>query len=1097
MKALKLSFVCLLMVIILPLTVEAKKKPAEPDQAEDEGKMTADTFSGLELRGLGPAMMSGRIADIVIHPDHEATWYVAVGSGNIFKTQNAGTTWTPIFDNEGSYSIGCITLDPGNPETIWVGTGENVGGRHVGYGDGVYKSTDGGATWSNMGLEASEHIGNIVVDPTDSNVVYVAAQGPLWSAGGERGLYKTSDGGDSWQLILSAGEYTGVNEVRMHPEDPETLIAATHQRVRSVAALINGGPESGLHKSTDGGATWRELTNGLPDEDKGKIGLAYSTQNPEVVYATIELAHRDGGFYRSTDGGESWNKRNDFISGGTGPHYYQEIFASPHAFDRVYQMNNSLRVTEDGGTTFVPVPEDNKHGDSHALAFRASDPDYLLCGSDGGVYESFDLGQSWKFMANLPVTQFYKLAVDYDEPFYHVVGGTQDNSTQYGPVRTDNETGIRNSDWEITVFADGHQPAIDPTDPNIVYSEWQEGSLIRWDRKTGEIVFIQPQPGEGEAQDRFNWDSPILISPHDAQTLFFAGQRVWRSDDRGDSWTPISGDLSRGIDRLEQEIMGRVQSFDAIWDLLAMSKYATVTSLAQSPHDAQLLYAGTDDGLLQITEDGGANWRQVDSLPGVAEFFFVNDVKADLHDADTVYVTVDQHKTGDYSPYLYKSTDRGHSWQSISGDLPERHLVWRLVQDHVNPELLFAGTEFGLFFTVDGGEQWIKLSGGTPNIPFRDLAIQKRENDLVGATFGRGFFVFDDYTPLRSVNEELLEQPAELFPVREAKWYIPRRPYGFGEKGSQGDALYNAPNPPFGAVFTYYLKDGLQTRKQQRQEAEKERIEEGEGTPYPGWDAIRAEELEKDPTIVLTVRDDAGAVVRRITGPAAAGFHRVAWDLRYPSSAPEGDSGGFFDDSDSGYLAAPGSYSVSLAQHNDGKLTDLSLSQGFEVVPLQTRGLAGATPAEVASFMQELAALQRRTGGTHSVMVEVEEQLEAIISALARSTAGDELGRRARELVADLLALHQTFDGNEQRQDFGDPGPATIASRLGAVSIGNFFSTYGPTTMHRQQFAIAKQEFAEVAAKVDQLVAVDLPALEADLDAAGVPWSAGRPVPSH
>jgi len=1097
MKPTRSTFLCLMIALVLPLSAAAKKKPVEAEP-EDDSKLKASTFAGLELRNIGPAMMSGRISDIVIHPEDESTWYVAVGSGNIWRTENAGTTWQPIFDGEGSYSIGCITLDPGNPSTLWVGTGENVGGRHVGYGDGVYRSTDGGDSWTNMGLEESEHIGNIVVHPEDSNTVFVAAQGPLWSAGGERGVYKTTDGGATWELILGGGEYTGANEVWMHPEDPDTLLAALHQHYRNVAALMNGGPESAIHKSTDGGTTWRKVSKGLPSQDMGKIGLAYSRQDPDVVYATIEAAHASGGFFRSDDGGESWDKRNDFLSGGTGPHYYQELFASPHKFDRVYQMNNSLRVTEDGGNNFERVPEDNKHGDNHALAFN-SDPDYLLSGSDGGVYESWDLGQTWKFAANLPVTQFYKLAVDYDEPFYNIVGGTQDNSTQYGPSRTDNNAGIRNSDWEITLFADGHQPAIDPTDPNIVYSEWQEGNLVRWDRQTGEIIYIQPQPEKGEEQGRFNWDSPILISPHDAKTLFFAGQRVWRSDDRGDSWQPISGDLSRGLDRLEQPMMDRVWSIDANWDLAAMSKYATVTSLAQSPLDVNLIYAGTDDGLIQITEDGGANWRQVSSLPGTADFFFVNDIKADLHDADTVWAAVDNHKTGDFAPYVYKSSDRGRTWASASGDLPERHLVWRLVQDHERPGLLFAGTEFGVFFTLDGGGRWIKLSGGTPNIPFRDLAIQRRENDLVGATFGRSFFIFDDYTPLRHVDEDVLEQDVELFPVREAKWYIPRRPFGFGEKGSQGDAFYNAPNPPFGAVVTYYLKESRKTLEETRREAEKETAEEGGDTPYPGWDALREEELEEKPEIILTVRDADGNVVRRISGPTSAGFHRVAWDLRYPSTAPEGGGGGFFGGNDgSGYLAAPGTYTVSLSERSAGVVSDLGKSQSFDVVPLRGRGLPGASPEEVAAFMQELADVQRRTQATHSVMVEAEEQLEAIKSALTRATTSHtQLEDRARDLLRRLRVAHGTFDGNERRNNAGDPGPATIESRLGTVSIGNSFSTYGPTAMHLRQFEIAKEEFAELAATVATLVGEELAALEADLDAASVPWTSGRGVPSQ
>jgi len=1099
MRPMKPVLLSLLLCLMLPLTAAAKKKAEEAAEPEDTSKMKSGTFSGLALRGIGPALMSGRIADIVIHPDDESTWFVAVGSGNIFKTTNSGTTWTPIFDNESSYSIACITLDPQNPNTLWVGTGENVGGRHVGYGDGVYRSTDGGDSWTNMGLEATEHIGNIVVHPADSNTVYVAAQGPLWSPGGERGLYKTTDGGETWDLILSAGEYTGANEVIMNPDDPEMLIATLHQRYRNVAALINGGPETSIQKSTDGGATWRKLTKGLPMEDKGKIGLAWSPQDSSVVYATIELAHGDGGFFRSADAGESWEKRNDFLSGGTGPHYYQELIASPHKFDRVYQMNNSQRVTDDGGTNFERIPETNKHGDSHAIAFRPSDPDYLMSGSDGGVYESWDLGQTWKFLANLPVTQFYKVAVDYDEPFYHVVGGTQDNSTQYGPSRTDNNAGIRNGDWEITVFADGHQPAIDPSDPNIVYSEWQEGNLVRWDRQTGEIVYIQPQPEKGEEEGRFNWDSPILISPHDPATLFFASERVWRSDNRGDSWTPISGDLTRDLDRFELPMMGRVWSFNAIWDLGAMSKYGTITSLAQSPLDAGLIYAGTDDGRIQITEDGGANWRLVDSLPGLADFFFVNDIKADLHDADTVYAVVDQHKSGDFEAYVYKSTDRGATWASMTGDLPERHIAWRLVQDHEKADLFFLGTEFGVFFTVDGGGQWIKLTGGVPNIPFRDLVIQTRENDLVGATFGRGFFIFDDYSPLRHVSEEALEQPAELFPVREAKWYIPRRPFGFGEKGSQGDAFYNAPNPPFGAVFTYYLKDSLQTAKQIRLEGEKEIAKENGDTPYPGWDALRDEELEEKPEIILTVSDAAGAVVRRVTGPASAGFHRVAWDLRHPSTSPEGAGGGFFGGGGgSGYIAAPGTYTVSLAQRSAGQVTDLGKSQTFDVVPLRSRGLVGAEPAQVAAFMADVADLERRTGGFHSTIDAAEEGLADVLKALSRSRVGDDsLGEQARSILRRLQDLHLSFDGSETRASFGDHGPATIQGRIGLVGFGNSFSTYGPTAGHLRQLEIATEEFEALTASVDAILSHELPALHAALDAAGVPWSKGRGLPSH
>ncbi len=1100
MRFLKVA-TALLMLAAMPAWAAKDKDKAKKEAAEqqDEPKMSAGTFTGLELRGIGPALMSGRVADIVVHPERSSTWYVAVGSGGVWKTENSGTTWKSIFDGQGSYSIGAIALDPSNSEVVWVGTGENVGGRHVGYGDGVYRSRDGGASWEKRGLADSEHIGMIVVHPDDPDTLFVAAQGPLWSAGGERGLYKTTDGGDSWRKVLGGGEYTGVNEVHMDPRDPDLLYAATHQRYRNVAALINGGPETAIHKSTDGGESWRKLEKGLPSEEMGKIGLAISPQDPDVVYATIELAHREGGFYRSADRGESWEKRNDYISGGTGPHYYQEIFASPHQFDRVYQMDVRMHVTEDGGKTFSRMQEEHKHSDNHALAFDPHDPDYLLSGCDGGIYESWDLGKSWKFVANLPVTQFYKVAVDYDEPFYNLVGGTQDNNTQYGPSRTDNVHGIRNSDWQITLFGDGHQPAIDPTDPNIVYSEWQEGNLTRWDRKTGEMIYIQPQPEKGEEWDRFNWDSPILISPHDPARLYFASQRVWRSDDRGDSWRPISGDLSRGLDRLTLPMMGRVPSFDAIWDLGAMSKYGTVTSLSESPLVDGLIYAGTDDGLIQVSEDGGGSWRRIDRLPGVAPMFFVNDIKADLHDADTVYVAVDQHKAGDFSPYLLKSTDRGRSWRAIVGDLPERHLVWRVVQDHVKPGLLFAGTEFGVFFTVDGGGKWIKLSGGAPTIPFRDLAIQQRENDLVGATFGRGFWILDDYSPLREVSEESLARPARLFPVKDAWWYIQRRVLGFNEKASQGGAFFTAPNPPFGAVFTYYLADGLKTRKQRRQEEEKERAEKGEDTPYPGWEALREEETEEDPAVLLTVRDVAGEVVRRLTGPTGAGFHRVAWDLSYPALGPfDPEQMGGDDDDDGGFLAAPGSYTVELAKRVDGVVTDLGEKQGFEVVPMRSRGLPGAEPAEVAAFLRQLAETQRVVQATHTVFHDTEEKLSAMRGALTRSMVpGNALDDEVREIEARVVALHDRLAGNDRRDDeYADPGPVTVLRRLGVVSLGNFLSTYGPTPMHRRQFEIAQEEFAELHAAFERILSDEMPALERRLDEAGVPWSPGRQLPA-
>jgi photosystem II stability/assembly factor-like uncharacterized protein len=1082
-----------LFALCITITPVAAQRGADPDDSKK------DPYKGLALRGIGPAFMSGRIADIAIHPGDQNTWYVAVGSGGVWKTTNAGTTWKPIFDDQGSYSIGCVTVDPGHPDVIWVGSGENVGGRHVAYGDGVYKSPDGGATWKNVGLTNSEHIGKILVDPRDSDVVYVAAQGPLWSGGGDRGLYKSTDGGATWTKVLGGGEYTGVTDVVMDPRDSNVLYAATHQRLRTVAALVNGGPESAIHKSTDGGATWRRLAQGLPKEDMGRIGLALAPQNPDVVYATIELGQKTGGFWRSADAGESWEKRSDRIAGGTGPHYYQEIFASPHAFDRVYHMEVRLHVTEDGGKTFTNIEGRHKHVDNHAMAFDPNDPDYLLVGCDGGLYESWDLGKTWKFVANLPVTQFYKVAVDIAEPFYNVYGGTQDNNSQGGPSRTDNVHGIRNGDWFVTLGGDGHQSATDPQFADIVYAEWQEGNLTRYDHRTGESVYIQPQPGPGEKAERFNWDSPILVSPHAPATIYFASHRVWRSDDRGDSWRAISGDLTRGLDRLKLPMMGRVWSYDAVWDVSAMSRFGTISSLAQSPLDPNLIYAGTDDGLIQVTEDGGRTWRRIERLPGVPGFFFVNDIKADLHDRNTVYAAVDQHKAGDFSPYLFKSTDRGRSWRAITTGIPGRHIVWRVVQDHVNPRLLFAGTEFGLYFSIDGGASWSRLSGGLPKIAFRDLAIQRRENDLVGATFGRGFYILDDYTPLRTLTAETLNREAALFPIRRAWWYAERRAIGDDEKASQGDAFFTAPNPPFGAVFTYHLKDEIRTRKGARRETEKAIEKQGGDTPYPGWDAAREEALEQDPAMVLTVRDAQGEVVRRLTGPVKAGFHRVAWDLERPATdaAParprgEGDFGG----DDGGALAPPGTYTVSLAKLQDGVLTDLGRSESFEVVPLREGTLPAAPPTEVAAFLAGLDDLDRAVKGATALIAETKRRIEGVQDALMRSTIADAaLQAEADALRKRLLALEEDLSGDRRRSRFGDDGPPSIVARLRVAQRGTRSSTYGPSPTHRQSLDIAREGFAALRAGLTRLIETDLPAIERRLEEAGAPWTPGRGVP--
>ncbi|MCZ6900051.1 MAG: glycosyl hydrolase [Bacteroidetes bacterium] len=1071
-------------------------------QKSTSNLMSDSTFIGLKLRSLGPGFMSGRIADIAIHPQDDNLWYVAVGSGGVWKTKNAGVTWTPIFDDQTSYSIGCVIVDPQNPYVVWVGTGENIGGRHAGYGDGIYRSDDGGANWKNMGLKNSQHISEIVIHPENSNILWVAAQGPLWSKGGDRGLYKSINGGQTWKKVLGDNEWVGVTDIAIDPRNPDWMYAATWQRHRSVAAYLGGGPGSGIHRSTDGGETWEKLTEGLPKSSMGKIGLAIAPQQPDIVYAAIELDRRTGGVFRSTDRGSTWEKRSDAVAGATGPHYYQELYASPHQFGRLYLVDSRMQVSDDGGKTFRGLNRKDKHGDNHAIAFREDDPDYLLVGTDGGVYESFDLGDNWRFMANLPLTQYYKVAVDDAEPFYNIYGGTQDNSTQGGPSRTDNVHGIQNADWKIVLNWDGHQPATEPGNPNILYAERQEGNLSRVDLITGEVVDIQPQPGQGENYERFNWDSPILVSPHLPTRIYFASQRLWRSDNRGDSWTAISGDLTRNQERIALPIMGSTQSWDNAWDFLAMSNYNTITSISESPLQEGLIYVGTDDGIIQVTENGGTNWRKIEagSLPGVPSTAFVNDIKADLHNANTVYVVLDNHKFGDFNPYLLKSIDRGKNWRSIKGNIPNRTLVWRVVQDHIKSELMFAATEFGIYFTINGGGKWVKLLGGVPTISFRDLAIQKRENDLIGASFGRGFYVFDDYSILREVSEQQLQQEATLFSTRNAWWYIPRPQLSFGdEKGSQGTSYYMAPNPPFGAVFTYYLKDGLKSKKTTRQEREKELVKQNRNVSFPGWEAVEAERRQDSVRIWLTVKDNNGKVVRRVPGVVEKGFQQVAWDLRYPAPDaidlekkpdPSGDH-----DPPQGFLAPPGTYTVTLSKQVDGVVTELSQPQTFEVVPLRKGALTGASTEVTATFWREHENAVRGYSAVKIALKNAITKITGMQEALSKTTSNPgDLDTRLHQLRLDLLDLDGQLNGNRSKLEPGEKTKPLIGERLFAVKRGIERSTYGPTETNKQSMQIIQQEMSEIHSKLEAYLSAMADLGKALLEA-GAPWVEGERLP--
>jgi photosystem II stability/assembly factor-like uncharacterized protein len=1035
------------------------------------------------------------VVGFAVDPRDRGHYYVAAASGGVWKTTNAGTTWTPVFDNEGSYSIGVVVLDPRDSNVVWVGTGENNSQRSVGYGDGVYRSDDSGKTWKNLGLKRSEHIGRIVIDPRNSNVIYVAAQGPLWGPGGDRGLYKTTNGGKTWTKVLNISENTGVTDVVLDPRHPDVLIAASYQRRRHVWTLIDGGPESALYRSTDAGASWSKLSTGLPAGELGRIGLAAAPTNPDIVYAIIESTDKKGGIFRSADRGITWEKRNDYDQQAQ---YYAHLVVDPANADRLYVMGVLIQASDDGGKTLHPLGERFKHVDNHEIWIDPHDPSFYRVGCDGGVYESYDRAGHWRFLANLPITQFYDVGIDTAAPFYHVYGGTQDNFTLGGPARNRSLTGITNENWFITQSGDGFHSRVDPEDPNTVYSEAQYADLVRFDRRTGESVGIQPQPGKGKPPLRWNWDSPLIISPHSHTRLYFAANKLFRSDDRGDTWTAISGDLTRQLDRNKLPVMGKVWSADAVAKNVSTSFYGNIVALAESPEKEGRLYVGTDDGLIQVTDDGGKHWHKIDKFPSVTERTYVSRILASQHDAATVYASFDNHKNADFAPYLLKSTDAGKTWKSIKGDLPVNGPVLALAEDHLDPDLLFVGTEFGLFFTPDGGKKWVRLKTGLPTIAVRDLAIHKKMNDLVVATFGRGFYILDDYSPLRGLKGQDLARDAVSFPVRLAPLYIPERPFGLRGKAFQGEAFYTAENPPYGATFTYYLKDKIRTLKEKRQEREKELAKQGKPIPFPSPAELRAEAEEEPPTILVSFADAGGRVIRTLTGPVSAGFHRITWNLREPAPSlprplpPERDQDLFFEPP-SGPLVKPGSYRVTWAQRFRGKVTPLPGDEEFTVyVPVPAdRDPAGLR--ELFAFQQQVTRLERAIESALEAANHLNTRLEQVKQALDQTPTIDpkwkDLARQLEQRNHDIL---RALRGDEVLRARSENTPSSIVERVRYVVESERQSLARPTTTQREQYLIASDEFAQVLSRLRRLIDVDVKRLDQALNKAGAPWTPGR-----
>jgi photosystem II stability/assembly factor-like uncharacterized protein len=1019
-------------------------------------------ISALEWREIGPAKMGGRVADLAVLEGSPATFYVGLATGGVWRTTSHGASWEPLFDEQETASIGDVTLAPSNPNVIWVGTGEPQNRQSSPWGNGVYRSMDGGKTWSHLGLEETRHISRIAVHPRDPDVAYVAAVGHLWGPNPERGVYRTRDGGQTWELVLHVDDDTGAIDLAMDPGDPNTLFAAMYQRRRTNFGFNGGGPGGGIHRTVDGGDSWDRLSTGLPKGDLGRIGLDVYRRDGNTVYAIIEARGDDQGVYRSLDRGETWEKRGDY---NPRPMYYSQLRIDPNDPQRVYSLGTRLAVSEDGGKTFDRMNTRGVHVDHHAMWIDPDDSKHLILGNDGGIYASFDRGQTWHTYNNLAIGQFYEIGIGMDDP-YTVCGGLQDNGSWCGPSANYNGQGVLNGHWREINGGDGFYTEIDPTDPAIVFAEFQGGFLARVNLEWGEGAFIRPvdrvvddeeeaeEADEDEEEElerlRWNWNSPIVMSAHDPRTIYFGANVLFKSGDRGQTWEEISPDLTKNIDRRELEIMGR-QLTDTLFSRNdGISSYGNMTTIAESPLNADLLYAGTDDGNIQRTQDGGVTWTDLTAnVPGVPDQTYVSRIAASRFSQGRVYLTFDGHTNDDYAPYAFVSEDYGDSWRPIVAGLPQTS-VNVIAEDLENPNLLFLGNEVGVFFTTDGGNSWRQLKGNLPTVSVDDMELHPREKDLVIGTHGRSIWILHDLTPLQELTPEVLASAAHLFPPK------PARSVNRSDWEATPAGRFVAPNPPNGAVIRYYL-----------------------GQDAAAETGDDSDETDEAAALKLSIVDSNGNTVRELDAASTTGLHEAVWDLRieppYEPERGQGGGGGFFGGGPQGPKVLPGTYTVRLEA--GGMTREASLTVELDPrIDVSRSELAARQEA-----LMDLYALAKPTYEAGRALNRIEERLEEVESLL-----------EGREETPDAVtsALESLQEAHEDLEEDLDD----VAEDTGMLGWFMGMPTSPPTADNLWMLERAWERAPDLVDRVNELVQVRMPELNSLLDQHGIRPDPGKTV---